>query len=158
MPAPFNSTRSSASVPSRPESRTLPPYFTTTVFPCQALTYRSPWAITAPCSVTAGGLGDDSGIFPHVFLGKIAGVDRGLPAAEPEVHRDLHIVAGKVLTGLFVPFRTGGRDAAFSDDNRSDSHQHPVHLHICAGVTDRSHDPSPTPAGPAAVDGRLHQG
>src|ERR1700730_17885229 len=95
MPAPLRSTRSSASGPSRPESSTLPPNLTTTVFPFQALTYRSPWAITPPCSVTASteSLGEVPGIFLHVLLREIAGPHGGFPAPQTQVDHHLHILA-----------------------------------------------------------------
>src|SRR5205807_6628551 len=152
MPAPLRSTRSCTSVPPPLASSTLPPNLTTTVFPFQAFTYRRPCAITRPCSATAPATisGQLPGIFLDILLRDIAGPDRRLSAAHPEIHRHLDAFPRQMLPSFFEALRTAHACAALRDHDRTDLHRDPVRLHLRAGVTNRGHDPPP--AGPGAVN------
>src|SRR5579883_2405924 len=141
-PASFSSVRSCASVPPCVPSSTLPPNLTTAILPFHAPTYRSPWAMTPPCS-TAAGLGDVSGIFLDVPLGEITGPHRRLAFAEGEVDGDLHLVAVEVAHDLVERLPAARAGPALGDQHGADAHRRPLRLHLRPGIPDRGQHAPP---------------
>src|SRR5579884_108919 len=156
IPAPLSRTRSCASVP-EPLSSTLPPNFTTTVFPFQALTYRSPWAMSSPWATAAwtDGSGHGPGIFPDVPLGEVARPHGRLALPEPQVHGDLDLLPLQVPGRLREALALRRGRAPLGQQDRPDPAREPVLLHLRARVAHGGQDPAPV--GRAPVEGRLDE-